>query len=230
MATNSTWLPGARADRFTMVSFTDNFMADTANRIAIGFETTSKNGKWFDLVLIPKLHAYVSTYLLWADPASSTPVVSEDLRDAEKEFFPLYRKFHSLVVATPAVSNGQLEAMGFPPRPTGGRTPHPVNTMFLSLKLIPVANLAINVAFENRDTEKSTIPYYLTGAVLFYKVGDAPATNQNELPESELATRSPYKLKFDPSQRGKCLSVAGRWQNRRGEKGPWSEIVTLIIP
>jgi hypothetical protein len=207
-----------------------NFMSNTENRDAIGFEETSKNGVWYDTVLYPEMDAYFAAYDLWVNPTSSTPVVYENLLDAEKRMFTVYRKFHSLVVATPIVTNGQLEEMGFPARSSGGKTPHPVDSAFITVKLIPVGNLAVNIAFEDRDTGKSNIPYYLTGAVIFFKVSDAPATDQNEFPESELATRSPYKMKFDPSQRGKYLSVAARWQNRRGEKGPWSQIVTIVIP
>jgi hypothetical protein len=31
-------------------------------------------------------------------------------------------------------------------------------------------------------------------------------------------------------QRGKTVYFALRWENTRGEKGPWSEIMSAIIP
>ena len=213
-----------------MIAVTTAFMNVAANRNAIGFEAGGQNGRWYDQTYMPKLILYVAAYNTWANPATSTPVAFDNLKDAEKAFFPLYRDFHATVKASPLVTNGQLEEMGLPRRHSGGRQPHPVDSIFIYLNVIPIGNLAIKVAFENRDTGKSVIPYYLNGALLYYQVSDAPVVDQNELTQSELATHSPYGKVFDPTQRGKYFSVAARWQNRRGETGPWSEIVTVIIP
>ena len=61
-------------------------------------------------------------------------------------------------------------------------------------------------------------------------VSDTPVVDQNALFHSKLATRSPHKFAFPPEQRGKTVYLAARWQNRRGELGPWSAIVSAIIP
>ena len=224
------WFPNTRLERFTMVGKTTTFMNTGNNRALIGFEVNSQNGRWYDQTYVPKLNLYNSAYATWSNPATSTPVALENLKDAEEEFFPLYRRFHAKVIASQIVTNGQLEEMGYQPRHSGGGQHHSVDKMFIDLNVKPLGNLTAGIAFENRDTGKSTVPYYLTGAVLFYKVSDAPVTNQDELSESELATRSPHEKTFAPGDRGRYFSVAGRWQNRRGEKGPWSEIVSIIIP
>lgn len=39
-----------------------------------------------------------------------------------------------------------------------------------------------------------------------------------------------HTLTFDENQRGKTVYFALRWENTRGEKGPWSQIVSSIIP
>jgi hypothetical protein len=45
-----------------------------------------------------------------------------------------------------------------------------------------------------------------------------------------LATRTPHILEFTEEERGKTVYVAICWQNEKGEKGPWSEIESAIVP
>ncbi|MDR1156180.1 MAG: hypothetical protein LBL04_15855 [Bacteroidales bacterium] len=50
-----------------------------------------------------------------------------------------------------------------------------------------------------------------------------------DLVHSVFATRSPHTFQFDLSA-GKCFYCCLRWENTRGEKGPWSEIMSAIVP
>jgi hypothetical protein len=45
-----------------------------------------------------------------------------------------------------------------------------------------------------------------------------------------LRTRTPHVLEFTEPQRGQTVYLALRWQNEKGEKGPWSEIQSTVIP
>jgi hypothetical protein len=42
-------------------------------------------------------------------------------------------------------------------------------------------------------------------------------------------TRAPYTLTLVPESEGAFLSCAARWQNDRGELGPWSDIEYVVI-
>jgi hypothetical protein len=229
MASNK-WFPNGRKERNAIIATTSAFMHVIINRTAIGFAADTPNGVWYDAVYSPRLGEYNENYNVWLDPATSTVVARDNLQESEDRFFPLYRKFYGMVKASALVTNGQLEQMGFPPRPSGDKKPHPVDKTFIDLNVIPLGNLVLNVAFENRDTGESIIPYYLTGAVIYYLISDTPITNQELLAYSRLATRSPFELAFSPDDRGKIIYLAARWQNRRGELGPWSEIVSAVIP
>jgi hypothetical protein len=224
------WFPEPREAQYNLIRTTTTFMADAANRAAIGYAADTPNGAWYDTILTPNRVRYDATYQLWANIATRTKPVIDDLRDAEKAFFPLYRLFYAGVKASPLVSNACLEAMGFPPRPTGEHKRHPVDRLFLNLSAMPMGFLVLRLSFENRDTGSSVKPDYLTGAVIYYMVSDTPVTNPDLLTSSRLATRSPYLLAFDASQCGKTVYLAARWQNRRGELGPWSNIVAAVIP
>jgi hypothetical protein len=205
-------------------------MNTPGHRDRIGFERLSANGKWYDTVFVPRLTDYFTAWKVWANPATGTVLALDNLKDAERAIFPLYRRFHAMVKGSFLVSNADLENMGFPPRGTGKRSPHPVDHLFINLSVIPAGHLALNVVYENRDTGSPTRPYYLIGAVIYYLLSPTPVVNANELTHSRLATRSPCRLTFDPEQRGQTLYLAARWQNRRGEPGPWSEIISAIVP
>jgi hypothetical protein len=230
MATGENWFPSARKERQAMIRRTAEFMNKPGNRDRIGFESLSANGIWYDTVFTPRLTNYFTLWNIWADPATSTILTRDNLKDAEQTLFPLYRRFHATLKGSLLVSNADLEAMGFPPRGSGKRSPHPVDRLFINLSVIPIGNLTLHIAFENRDTGSSIKPYYLTGAVIYYALSPTPIFHANELTSSRLATRSPCLLTFAPEQRGQTLYLAARWQNRRGELGPWSETVSAIIP
>jgi hypothetical protein len=59
---------------------------------------------------------------------------------------------------------------------------------------------------------------------------DTPITRWDELTHSNVDTNSPFTLSFENDQRGKTVYFALRWENTRGEKGPWSGIASAIIP
>jgi hypothetical protein len=51
-----------------------------------------------------------------------------------------------------------------------------------------------------------------------------------DLKNSAFDTASPYTFTFDESDRGKALYICPRWENSKGEKGPWGEIGKAIVP
>jgi hypothetical protein len=205
-------------------------MSVEEKRILIGCGPGTPNGKWYDADCVPPLTAYLAAYRTYDNPATNSRVAFDNLKEAERAFYPIYRDFYLMVKHTPYVSDATLEEMGFPPHPSGERSAHPVNKSFIAIFVRPLANLVIQVSFRDCGTNRSAVPYYLTGAMIYYVVSDTPVTNPNLLQQSFLATRSPRRLSFDPKYRGKTVYLAARWQNRRGELGPWSEIVAAIIP
>jgi hypothetical protein len=72
-------------------------------------------------------------------------------------------------------------------------------------------------------------PEEYNGAVAHYTVGgEVPATHAL-LTTSKLLTRPREIITFDESQRGQPLHISLRWQNRKGDLGPWAPIQTKVI-
>ena len=69
------------------------------------------------------------------------------------------------------------------------------------------------------------------GALVVYAILDNRPENVDDLiRHCALATKSKYTLQFEESDRGKIVYIALAWFNRRGIKGPWSDIQAVIIP
>jgi hypothetical protein len=59
---------------------------------------------------------------------------------------------------------------------------------------------------------------------------DAPATTPDDCTQRANITRSHESMVFAPAQRGKTVNAFARWVNRNGKFGPWSGMVTAIVP
>ncbi|MDR1864959.1 MAG: hypothetical protein LBR08_05235 [Bacteroidales bacterium] len=68
------------------------------------------------------------------------------------------------------------------------------------------------------------------GAEIRWLISATPPVNWDDLRHSEFDTRSPFTMSFSGDQRGQTVYFALRWENNTGEKGPWCEIQSAIIP
>jgi hypothetical protein len=70
----------------------------------------------------------------------------------------------------------------------------------------------------------------MDGALIIYNVLPEPPTEYAQLTRHNLATHTPFLFNFSMAERGKTAYFAIAWQNEKGEKGPFSPIVSQIIP
>jgi hypothetical protein len=95
---------------------------------------------------------------------------------------------------------------------------------------------AAQASFDNSATPGNRAahrakPRGYDGAVLIWAVGGTPFTRLEDLRDGNLmASRTPHTLVFTDDQRGKTVSVALAWQNERGIRGEWGEILSTIVP
>ncbi|MDR2628248.1 MAG: hypothetical protein LBC40_09470 [Dysgonamonadaceae bacterium] len=84
--------------------------------------------------------------------------------------------------------------------------------------------------FEKGNSHKRGKPDGQHCAEIAWVLSDTPPVRWEELIHSAVDTNSPFTLQFENDQRGKTVYFALRWENTRGEKGPWSQIYSAIIP
>jgi hypothetical protein len=84
------------------------------------------------------------------------------------------------------------------------------------------------VIAQMRDAEKVADPYFRE---LYRTLKANPkVTNADRLSNSAFDTGSPAILIFTGDDSGRTVYLALRWENTRGEKGPWSDIAIVTVP
>ncbi|MDR1372569.1 MAG: hypothetical protein LBJ17_05515 [Dysgonamonadaceae bacterium] len=197
-------------------------------RIKAGLTAKTPPGDWYDTVYTPQCTIFCTAFDVWNDISTRTPVALDDLDKAEEDFIPLVRKLHSFVSGNPVITDSDLEKMGFPKHSSGGHAPSPVaeHAPFIRAR----ADEARTVGFHYGASESSrSKPEGQHGIEVISTISDAVPVLK-DLTRSDFDTRTPLKLTFADEDRGKKLWFAARWENTRGQKGPFGEIQSVIIP
>ena len=61
------------------------------------------------------------------------------------------------------------------------------------------------------------------------KIGTAPPASASDLQDLATDTRTPYVAGFDQADAGKTAYYWLRWENTKGETGPWSEPASRVV-
>jgi hypothetical protein len=205
------------------VLWSDNFCEHIAENAA-AWGITEKEVK----DLQTAVNSFTKLLMIVASPARNSVIVAE--KDAARK--TLIAKIRALVnfqLKNPVITNAQRIAMGLRPRKTG-RTRISVSNIRPEIRIHVVDFRILKIFFHDAISGRKAKPYGIIGAVLAFAVLDTPPANCDDLTNKALATRSPYVLEFSKKDRGKTVYMAICWQNKRGEMGPWSEIISAVIP
>jgi hypothetical protein len=92
------------------------------------------------------------------------------------------------------------------------------------------------VAFELASAEYLQIvvthpakPAGYNGAVAFYTAGATIPADHTVLTKSKLLTKPREILTFEDADLGKTLYISLRWENQKGDLGPWAPIQSKVI-
>jgi hypothetical protein len=139
------------------------------------------------------------------------------------------RKLAGFRLRNPIITDTQRTALGLHVHDaTQSNIPVPKSRPEFEIDVLDIRLL--KVTFRDLGKSGRAKPYGVSGAIIAYEVLDAPPAGTETLARTVLATRTPHILEFLESDRGKTVYIALRWQNQKGERGPWSEILKAIIP
>ena len=111
------------------------------------------------------------------------------------------------------------------------KTPIPVPKSFPVATVIATDRLEHNVSFSDSSTPtRRGKPFGVQGCEVYVAVADNPPTDPKAYRFVALATRSPQKVTFGSEDGGKTANYLLRWVNTKGEKGPWSSVLSSTIP
>jgi hypothetical protein len=126
------------------------------------------------------------------------------------------------------VSNSDRENLGLPVHKTS-RTRAPVASTYPWVHVLSDTIRHITINYGSSETSKAK-PEGQHGVELVWEIAQEKPAHMYKLTHSVFDTHSPVVLEFDEEDRGKTLFFALRWENTRGEKGPWTEIMHVVIP
>ena len=170
-----------------------------------------------------------SAYSTYLDPAKRTRAVVREKNDARKEYEAALRLFvQGQIMHNPKVTDADRLGMSLP---VYDRTPTPVvppqTYPELDIDFSQIARHILRV--RDSETRSAGKPAHVAGFEIWRYIGGFTWPDFKDMRLVGLATRSPHTLEYDFSERSRVAWYALRWVNTRGEKGPWSEIISAII-
>jgi hypothetical protein len=224
------WIPKSHEARYDQIVQTMTYLSVPANvtRMGLtGFQT------WLTETLEPAFETFAAAFEDWKNPSVRTPIKSAALRTAEDAFIPLYRLLYTgMLKNNPLVTDVDLVAMGMPERSSGGRrSPSvPDTSPTANVKMPEPGIVEIHFRDSASDSGGHAKPAGVHGVEIAWSILDTPPSGWSQLEHSAFDTASPFRLSFEGDRRGRRLYFALRWENTRGAKGPWSEILDAVIP
>jgi hypothetical protein len=229
--TRPDWLPGNHEALYDKANQTMNYLAESSVRAQFGFADDTPLGEWFVDSFDVAYTVFITAYKAWENPALRTHVITAKLINAEKAFKPVYRQLYKGVLReNPLVTDADLIAMGLPERSSGGHTPTPVPQTSPEAEIRLPEPAVVEIHFRDEGSVHRGKPAGVHGAEIAWAVLDTPPEKWSQLTNSSFDTKSPFQFTFEGDQRGKKLYFALRWENTRGVKGPWSNILSAVIP
>jgi hypothetical protein len=208
---------------------------NTAQRIIAETASTNRSqwsldGTWLDGELLPQKDKWEEAWAAYENPATRTPSITFAKTEQRKAYEKLLRLLVKNLQSNTHVTPDELRSMGIVV-PSPFRTPAPVadKAPDADVDTSTIGRLTIHF-FEKGSRHKKGKPAGQHGAEIRWALSETPPTRWDELTHSDIDTNSPFTLQFENNQRGKTVYFALRWENTRGEKGPWSEIQNAIIP
>ena len=170
-----------------------------------------------------------TAYATYLDPAKRTHAVVQEKNDARKDYEAAVRPFiQGQLMHNPRVTDADRLNMCLP---VYDRTPTPAappaSYPELDIDFSQIARHTLRV----RDSELkgSGRPKHVVGFEIWRRIGGQTEPGIRDMQLVGQAPRSPHTLEYDFSERSLLAWYALRWVNTRGEKGPWSGIISAII-
>jgi hypothetical protein len=153
------------------------------------------------------------------DRAEKAVAVSKTIRD----FVNTFLRFNRAVTDDDRVQLG-LNVPDVKP------TPAPVPATYPDVDPDSSVIMRITLHYRDKGSSSRAKPAGVHGAEIRWAILDAPPAETDDLLHFDFSTHTPHTFEFKESERGKTVYFRLCWENTRGQKGPWSEIISAIIP
>jgi len=185
---------------------------------------------WLDTLFEPARLAWSNAWAAYENPSTRTPLITATKKSTRATYEKLLSTLVGGLRTNTRLTDEDRLAAGIPlhdtkPTPVPVPTTYPVATIDTSM----LRRLIVNFRDGSSTTTTSAKPRGIHGVEIRWAVSEEKPL-VSALTNSAFDTRTPYTLEFDDAQRGKTVWICLRWENTRGEKGPWGEVISAIIP
>jgi hypothetical protein len=179
-----------------------------------------------------KTTAYAVVLAKALAPSASSVIIAEK-NEAKQALVHEFTDFVNQEIRyNDAIDDAGLVALGAPRRDKV-RTPLARPHQRPVIEIEPSKTREHLIRWHVDEDESRALPYGVNGWVLVYHIvepGQPIPLDPEEMGHSILVTRNPYIVQHKPSDEGKKCAYAGAFQNKKGEKGPWSDVIAAFIP
>lgn len=187
------------------------------------------DSEWMDQQLLPEKAKWESAWVAYRNPLTRTRSITATKQGTRKTYEKLLRVLVRNLTHNTRITNEERLNMGLIiPSATGTPIPPPATYPGFSIDTSLIRWLSVH--FRDRESTSRGKPKGVHGAEIRWDIRDTPPQNVTDLVNSSFATKTPLSLEFKENQRGKNVWFCLRWENTKGEKGPWSEMTGAIIP
>ena len=173
--------------------------------------------------------AWETAYAKALDPNRGPVDIAEKnrVREAlEKELRSFIKAF---LLYSPFVSDKERNEMQLPIHDTKP-TPVPPPTTFPEYSVDSSIPNQLTVRFWDAVTKQRGKPRGIHGAEIRWELREDAPAKVEDLVNSSFTTRTPYALVFTGDKQGHRVYFCLRWENNKGEKGPWGALVSAVVP
>ena len=110
------------------------------------------------------------------------------------------------------------------------RTPVGTPATFPTLLVQNIGGLRHEIEFRDSQTPDSKAKHSgVLGAQIYHQIGGAAPFNGEGMAFLGLDTKIPYLHQNEAADVGKTVFYCSRWQNAKGEAGPWGPVVSATV-
>jgi hypothetical protein len=185
-----------------------------------------------DAVFQPLLalwNAFSAAYAKVLDPNRGPVDIAEKNR-MRKTFEKALRSFiKAFLEYSPFVSDFDRNEMRLPIH-DATPTPVPRPATFPEYDADTSVPSRISLRIWDGTSKRKAKPAGVHGAEIRWEMRDAPPSKAEDLVNSDFATRTSHTFEFTGDKQGERVYFCLRWENPKGEKGPWGAITSAVIP
>jgi len=170
--------------------------------------------------------------LLAIPAADRTPTINAKIKTAEKALADTMRDIKKRYLFAPPLADADLVSLELKPRdPHNTPIPAPMVRPAATVKLLGAGAFDIHIAPE-RDISKND-KRSCHGCEIVYELFEhgAPApTSETQLKKNKFVRKQKVSFVFQPQDSSKTAYFAMRYENSKGDAGPWCPIFPVLIP